>query len=229
MKYKVAVFMMITMLIVSGCGNGTKSSSMNEANSTETITGSSVEDSTEKNEVDRYAVGDTVSTDIVEYTLHRAEFAIALNNMHGADFMTPKEYDENQDNGNPFVAPIGKTLLSFDFTIKNTNRTSVNFCGADSTAWHPNFKVEYNGETYLLNRHNGWSFDLTETIKDFGDGAGYVMDATGNTILDAGAECKMRSVGLVNVEPKEENPAFTIILELPTSDGNTMVFAYDVK
>lgn len=229
MKFKVAVFIMMTILIVSGCGNGTKPSNVTEANSIETNTESSMENSTEENEADRYVVGDTVSTDIAEFTLDRAELCIALNNTYGDKFLTPKEYDANQDNKNPYVAPVGKTLLSFDFTIKNTNRTLVNFCGLDSKAWHPNFKVEYNGETYLLNRYNDRSFDLTETIKDFGDGAGYVKDECGNMIIDAGAQCKMRSVGLIGVEPKEENPVFTIILELPTSNGNTTVFAYDVK
>ncbi|MCD7717266.1 MAG: hypothetical protein LUI39_12600 [Lachnospiraceae bacterium] len=75
---------------------------------------------------DYYRLGDSISTDIMDFTLDSAQFAIALENTYGDDYLLPKEYDASDDAKNPFVASIGHTLVYFSMIITNNNRTSLN-------------------------------------------------------------------------------------------------------
>lgn len=58
---------------------------------------------------ERYEIGDTVSTDIFEFTLDAAALTIALNCSYDDNYFTPKGYSAQSDSGNPFVAPVGHT------------------------------------------------------------------------------------------------------------------------
>lgn len=74
-----------------------------------------------------YQIGDTVSTNLFNFTLDAATLAIALENTRGENFGDPKEYDPKDDNGNPYVAPTGHTYAAFTYTVENISRSSVEF------------------------------------------------------------------------------------------------------
>ena len=103
-------------LVACGGGGGT-------GDTTSTNTPSGGEDSTPTDEqrqedVQYFQLGDTVSTDIFEFTLDTAALTIALNNRTANDgtagnYFTPKEYDTQQDAQNPLVASKGHTYASF--------------------------------------------------------------------------------------------------------------------
>lgn len=68
-----------------------------------------------------YKVGETVKTDLVEFTLNDSSLAISLNNSASNDyenFLKPKEYDQNEHN-NMYVAKKGTTYVYMDITAKN--------------------------------------------------------------------------------------------------------------
>ena len=89
-----------------------------------------------------YHLGDTVSTDIFEFTLNEATFAYALNNVKGENFFAPKEYNATNDKDNPYVADTGKTFIAITYTITNTGRTTTQFYKGGF------FTAKYNGKTY---------------------------------------------------------------------------------
>ena len=92
---------------------------------------------------ERYQIGDTVSTDIFEFTLDAAAFTIALNRVYGSDYFTPKEYDASADSGNPFVASVGHTYVAFTYTVKCLDRSSNEF----HDGIRGSVSIEYNGQT----------------------------------------------------------------------------------
>ena len=78
-----------------------------------------------------YHIGDTVSTNLFSFTLDAATLAIALENTHGENFGNPKEYNPQEDNGNPYVAPTGHTYAAFTYTVENISRSSEEFHGGN--------------------------------------------------------------------------------------------------
>ena len=90
-------------LCLTGCENSGSSSAAN--------TGSLSSAETQQEEVAKYKVGDTVSTDLLEFTLSDSQFAIALNNQLpiGAEFTydntcyLPKDYNPEADAKTPML------------------------------------------------------------------------------------------------------------------------------
>ena len=77
------------------------------------------------------SLNETVSTDVVEFTLTRFEYAKMLKN---ASFQTGKAPDpeyllptEEEQSNNPFAADDGKTMISFSYTLKNTGKEELTF------------------------------------------------------------------------------------------------------
>lgn len=79
----------------------------------------------------QYPIGSVLSTDVVEFSISRFEYAEKLKN---ATFQTGKAPDpgyllpteEKQDN-NPFEADEGKIMMSFSYTIKNISKEKITF------------------------------------------------------------------------------------------------------
>lgn len=78
-----------------------------------------------------YSLNETASTDVVEFTLTRFEYAKMLKN---ASFQTGKAPDpeyllptEEEQSNNPFAAEDGKTMISFSYTLKTQARKSLLF------------------------------------------------------------------------------------------------------
>lgn len=97
-----------------------------------------------------YHVGDTVSTDVVEFTLDNAALALALENTMDESYGLPKDYDATEDAQNPYVAPTGTTFAAYGYTLKNLDRSSrtVSLQGE-------NVNVELDGKNYDLNSYDG--------------------------------------------------------------------------
>ncbi len=165
-------------------------------------------------------LGATQSTDILEFTLNRADLCIALNSTYsmgdgGQDYFLPKEYVASEDGSNPYVAATGHTLVSFTYTIHNLDRTNQDL--------KPTITIGYAGETYTFappfdSPKYGWEQTLGEDPSP--------SEAV-NMILDPDETLTRR--GYVDIpvaaEPTDELD-FTIIL--PNSAGENVNMAYHV-
>lgn len=178
--------------------------------------------------VEKFAVGETLATDILEITLDSAAFATALGRtMSGKswrtavpddDYFLPKEYDALKDADNPYVAGKGHTLVAITFTVKNIDRKSVDIGGT----FNPTFiTVQYSDKEYSSNVKYG-AVRLDETNWE---------EYNSQNILLSPAEPKktVRCYMDIPVEVENMSDPFSIKFSLPNSEGATTDFVYAVN
>lgn len=187
-----------------------------------------------------YHVGDTVSTDVVEFTLDNAALALALENTMDENYGLPKDYDATEDAQNPYVAPTGTTFAAYGYTLKNLDRSSrtVSLQGE-------NVNVELDGKNYDLNSYDGQEW-YEKNIKEVArylyeenlvltngqqvvENAGEWMSTDLDSILlDSEQKESRRGYLVLPVETDNLDEAFYITFTLPTSDGEE-IFTYQVN
>lgn len=177
----------------------------------------------------KYKIGEKVSTNTVEFTLDEAVFTIACSNSVDDTYLFPKEYDATKDSKNPFVAPVGKTLVALTFTIKNNDRTTLKV--ADSSAWNLYWKVSYNGEEYPLNGQGDMDYGLIFRNAVFNvNDSGWVKADTHNKYVNAGDTLSVRTYGTISTDVNNLDDGFDLIISIPSSNGlETFTYSIDDK
>ena len=153
-----------------------------------------------------YRLGDTVSTDIFEFTLDEATFAYALNNVTGENFFAPKEYDAENDKSNPYVADTGKTFIAVAYSVTNTGRTTTQLYKGGF------FTAKYNGKTYA----------------PIGVLTFNASNKTDNVLVEAGETESHRGYAEIGVDVDNLTDSFTITVQIPNSSGKTEKFTYSI-
>ncbi len=226
MKRMLAVAMSMFIVILNVCGCGSTGISISEqGKETESSVGVTSEESI--NDTMSFALNTTVSTDRVDFTLEKAEFTIACSNTVDDNYLLPKEYDAANDNSNPHVASVGKTLVALTFTITNRDRTSLKV--SDSSGWHLDWKVFYKGNEWRLKRQgvDSYGIDLHYAAIQENDGSWKQSD-TDNKILQPGQSITVRTYGVLDMEPDDLSDDFVLAVNLPSSSAYQM-FDYQVK
>ena len=222
---KLLALMLSAVLMVSlaACGGGEKTDIPSDNDVTlEVSTPSHSENPATTDPTDTetqyYQIGDTVSTDIVEFTLDEAELAIALSNMQDETYGMPKEYSPQEDAQNPFVAATGHTYATFTYTLSNLDRTS------------------FNGELPLVSaQYQDAASDKQVDCAELSAESG-VWESNGNNpvspvyswhfVLKVGEQRSFRSFIDLPVEADTLTDSFILTAELPVSDGSTANFSY---
>ena len=247
MKKRLAVVLAATTLVVSlvvaGCG-GTptqpeenKSDEVAEVTDDESSVEELAEDETPKEEepseeepvLERHNVGETVATDLVEFTLDDTSFAVALVNSvpSGNDitpeedfYLLPKEYDPEEDAKNAFVASKGHTFVSIVFTANNLDRNSIDLDTYEGTAYDF-VNVVYKGKTYTtfdFVKKSWWTLPKSH--------AGVSGTTVANTLIwTEGPEVHRGYIDLP-FEPDSLDDSFDLIVTLPNSDGTLTSFMF---
>lgn len=187
---------------------------------------------------DTYKLGDTVSTDIFEFTLDTAELAIALDNgkrdLDGNikdTYMMPKEYDASNDSNNPFVASKGHTFVSITYTVSNLDRAFVNFNDAEEHL----FSIEYNGTKYTPDIVNGlyrvysesYLMDDSGTIETIEPNVWHEFDLNYYSVgLEVGDTETRRFYVDIPTDVESLTDDFSVIISIPNSDGTKTEFTY---
>lgn len=180
-------------------------------------------------EVEYHQLGETVATDIFEFTLEDGSFAIALSNMVNETRFTPKEYDPAADANNPYVAPKGHTFAAFTYTVTNLDRTSGEFHSGSFAS------VEYDGETYNA-MEEGAYYPYQDSVYLDADGdmqtekAGeWYGSPPSNLLLGAGEKETRRAYVDVAVDVADLTETFYLTVQIPSSDGTQASFVYEVS
>lgn len=166
-------------------------------------------------------LGTTQSTDILEFTLNRADFCIALDNhsrsmeTNSTTYFLPKEYVAAEDSDNPYVAATGHTLVSFTYTIHNLDRALQDLT--------PTITIGHAGITYVFaspfdSPKYGWSRTL-------GEDATYSESM--NMLLDPDETLTRR--GYVDIPVAAElTDELDFTIALPSSAGKEVEMTYHV-
>jgi len=179
---------------------------------------------TEENE-NVYNLGDTVSTDIVEFTLNRAQLAIALCNSGSTNnydnYGTPKEYSSAEDQSNPFVAATGHTYVFFSYSMTNKDRNSLEIGGlGNSSSW---ISVTYKDTEWVSNNDN---LEFTTSLD--AEDVHWQPNGSVNSIISVGETEARRGYMDIEVEAESLDDEFYITFMLPNSAGEFESFTYDV-
>ena len=184
---------------------------------------------------ERYEIGDTVSTDIFEFTLDAAALTIALNCSYDDNYFTPKGYSTQSDSGNPFVAPVGHTYAAFTYTVKCLDRSDNEFHDGISGA----VSIEYDGKTYkgkypddtkdgayYLYEDKNYS-DVDQSLKT-DKAKEWHSGASNNMLLFAGATESRRAIIDLPIDIEDLDSPFILNVSVPCSDGSKTVFSYSI-
>ena len=179
--------------------------------------------------VEYHQLGESVATDIFEFTLEDGAFAIALSNVVNETRFTPKEYDPAVDSNNPYVAPKGHTFAAFTYTVTNLDRTSGEFHSGSFAS------VEYGGESYSALKEGAYYLYQDSVYLDAdGDmqtekaGEWYGNPAS-NFLLGAGEKETRRAYVDVAADVADLTETFYLTVQIPSSDGTQASFVYEVS
>ena len=174
-----------------------------------------------------YAVGDTVESELVRLTLNDAQMAVALeNNLSGVDyyvaFFCPKEYDEQEDEHNVYVAALGETLVWFEALIENLDRDHLelgSYSGFISASYDG---TTYDAESFVDERYCLVTSDV--------DGEPSNVTATHLSVqLDTVGKDLYRGYVQAPFEPESLDDPFSITFSLPNSDDTFESFTFEVN
>ena len=180
-------------------------------------TGGNVDHAKEPDAKTGHALGETVGTSQVEFTLNRADLTVALESTHGESFFTPKEYSAEDDAQNPFVASKGHCLVAMNYTVNNLDRGSVDMDGSFNV---PMFSVSYDGKNYEgLETKYGMRKEA---------GSEWAKYTSVNVLLLAGDSNSYRCYVDIPVEINDLEADFTVTVNLPDGDGKGRSFTYGV-
>lgn len=165
-----------------------------------------------------YKIGDTVSSDILEFTLDKAALSIALNNVMDENYGSPKEYNAQEDKDNPFVCAKGNTYATFTYTINNIDRTSYNgvlpLVEAEYKDVISDKQVDF---AEYVNEKDEWKSTGNDTIRPV---------YSWHFVLEPGVAETYRSYIEIPVEADSLTDDFILTVKLPSSDGSTSDFSY---
>lgn len=221
MKKLIALFLaMVMCLSLAACGNEPTNSGNPQADNGTTAPNENIQ---------YYKLGDTVSTDIFEFTLNAAEFTIALNNVNDDDRYTPKAYNPQDDADNPYVAPVGHTYAAFSYTVSNLNRASCEFHNGSFAT------VKYDGKTYNSLEEGAYFLYADKQIMDTNgnlktEKAGEWYNNPGrNFLLMVGEKTTRRACIDIAADIKDLTADVEITFAVPNSDGKKTEFTYLVS
>ena len=174
-------------------------------------------------------MGDTVSTDLVDFTMDKAAFSYYASSVKNNTYTEPIE----ESSGGIFTTNKGHTFICMTFTMTNNDRSRLDV-GGSFAGYKLKWNVDYKEQSYDIRE-----FDLNN--KDGRPDFGFVWSAissdetrweaysSSNLIMDAGEKVTVKTLGQVNFEPQNLNDGFEITISLPNSSGGDEYFTYVVN
>lgn len=170
-----------------------------------------------KESSEKYALGDTVKTDIASLKLLAGKYTYAVVSSITDNYGMPKEYDEQEDSRNPYVAAKGHTLASFTFVIENLDRASIDI--AESLG-----SINYNNKSYGNSSEYATVY-LAESV----DYLNWERITSKNLILLSGEKRYIRAYIDIPVDVDSLDDSMNLTFYLPKSDNSTEPFTFVIS
>ena len=179
------------------------------------ITGCGKEETKENKKNKDYKLGEVVETDVARVQLISGDYSYALSRT-GDDRGIPKEYDPTNDDNNPYVAAKGNTLVAFTFFLENLDRSSIDLAGSFNDTF---IEVEHDGKKYS---------NEIEFVVESEDYLNWESHSSMNILLMAGKKNYYRAYMNIETDVIDFKSDVKIIFHLPSSNGKTKKFTYNV-
>lgn len=207
---------LVLCLSLCACDNG-ETANTSEPETTEQAGESSIP---------KLKIGETASTNLVDFTLLNAEFTIYTSATSNSGYLSPVEKPTI------YGAGIGKILMIPAFTITNKDRAgSISVCDSFREDWPFDWTITYDNNEYPV-----YGFDLNSNNTRVETDPGCIIDPLteyciekydcANYLLYAGETVSMRIVTTANFEPKNTDDGFELTVSLPNAYGEIEKFTY---
>lgn len=179
--------------------------------------------------VTKYSLGETVSTNLAEFTLENSSLTYYVSN-------NSTNYVEPTDTPNTlFAASVGHCYVSVTFTITNKDRGGSISFASFASEWDPKWSVSYNGvdypvKGYSLNDNAGTDYINLGFSAIIEKETGHVNQkhTNQNYLLSAGETITIRTFGIIDVEPQNLTDGFEFTVGVPNSNNEYEYFTYVV-
>lgn len=188
-----------------------------------------------------YTIGDTVSTDILDFTLDRAAMSFYadkhLTRTMQKVVTTADKYalPTNESSDHNFVANKGRVLICLEFTVKNNDRSTINMCSAGNNWLTKDLTVTYGGKEYPVNGYDmnnpdgdTFGMKLGDAIFSKDDKATWEYDGSSNYLLRAEENTTFRVVGVAVFDPKSTADPFQLSVDVLNSEDKKEKFTYSI-
>ena len=187
-------------------------------------------------------LGDTASTNIIDFRLEKAQFAITADSSYPADpERSVDDYCQPVDNptlvqrAGIFNASVGTTYVCMTFHVSNKDRGGLNMGGDPGCDWPIGMSVIYKGQRYTvhsfdLNNKTGYQGDglRLDWSAVSSDGSFYKQHKSTNMILQAGCGATIRTLGVVTMEPDALTDGFELEVSIVDAVGDYTSYVYQV-
>lgn len=223
-----ATALALSLVACGGGGNDTGGSSTSGSeNSSLQATSKSTDN--EKEETQYYQLGDTVSTDILDFTLLDCKFAIYASATSDETYLQPVE------ESTAYGAKVGHSLAIPSFTITNKDRSGYIDIGSPYDS-ELSWSISYGDKKWALRKFGLDDSDISP-LMSLSPGAiidpnsGNMIEKLNavNYLLAAGETISFRTIGVLEGEPENYNDEFKFNVEIPTSSGSKTSFTYIVN
>ena len=190
-----------------------------------------------------YGINDTVSSDIIDFTLHRATlayYADGISRRSDTGWVTNADTSylpRESASGSPLAANKGRVLICLEFTVKNNDRGYLSIGGSFSDWPHRNITATYQGENYLVKTYDASNvdgeatrFDLSHSIYSRDEGATWFYNnGVSNYLLNAGGIVTLRLVCIAGFEPASLTDAYQLKVGLLNSKKESDEFVFEIS
>lgn len=220
------MLVLVLVLSLTACGGSgeNKENTKDKAEVTEAVSDAPTEPAETK-----IALGETASTDIVDFKLEKAKISYYASSL-SSTYAEPID----KSDGGIFSVAKGRVYICMTFTISNKDRDSLDVGGLYK-GWDLIFKVSYNGNQYYIKGYDinekdgsgGLSFDQAAVSYDGGNS--FERYGSSNVLLSAGKTVTLRVVGVAKFEPDSIDDNFDLIVNIPNSSDEYEYYSYEVK
>ena len=192
-----------------------------------------------------YGLNDTVSSDIIDFTLRSATLAyyadgsttklVNTGQVTNADTLFLPIENESESNL-PFTASKGRVLICLEFTVKNNDRAKLNFGGSFADWLKKDITAAYQGKDYPVNSYDMneadgdvFGINLRNSIYSKDEGTTWFTNgSTSNFLLDAGGSVTLRLVGIAGFEPASLTDAYQLKVDILNSKKESDQFVFEI-
>lgn len=191
-----------------------------------------------------YKLNDTVSSDMIDFTLHSATLAYYADGSTSRWSSTGRvtnadtvylPIESESESILPYAASKGRILICLEFTVKNNDRAKLSI-GSGNSNWLENSITatyqdkDYRVKSYDLNDIDGdvFGINLGHSIYSKDEGATWFANDSRNYLLKAGGIVTLRLVGIAGFEPTSLTDTYQLKVGLLNSKKESDEFVFEI-